>query len=111
MVRKINNIVLYLSLYLYKVDKKHISSKMVIPSHYSDKDIQNFYDYLWTNGNGIIRNIHMNVQDNYKYIILKTKGYNPYKDDLKRLNLKLYTNGIELKLVYHKNTSYYFKNY
>jgi hypothetical protein len=104
-----------------------------IPSKFSFEDISNFYlysyrrtfnaiyvvnypylknfysDKIWTNGKGMITHIGYELQPDDKYLILETKGYNPYKNDLTRLNLKVLANGQPLTFHHSQNRSYYFE--
>jgi predicted SAM-dependent methyltransferase len=72
--------------------------------------MQNFYeDRIWTNGIGIIKNIDYKLKAKNRYLVLCTKGYHPYQDDLQRLALKLFANNIELKKDHREGNSYYFE--
>jgi hypothetical protein len=94
------------TLYLYKITRKINFSKEILPSEF---DIGNFYDNIWTNGDGVIKRISYKIMPQDKYLVLKTRGWNPYMDNLKRLKLKIFVDGEELKFVTHRGSSYYFE--
>ncbi len=97
-------------LYLFKIDKYELYYKYIVPtSRYIYGILQNFYnDNIWTNGEGIINNIGYVIQPNDEFLVLHTKGWNPYKNDLQKLKLKIFVNGSELNYMKKENNSYYF---
>jgi len=72
--------------------------------------LQNFYeDRIWTNGIGIIKNIDYKLKPKNRYLVLRTKGYHPYRNDLQKLGLKLFANNVEVRMHHQDRNSYYFE--
>ncbi|OHD08411.1 MAG: hypothetical protein A2Y34_07935 [Spirochaetes bacterium GWC1_27_15] len=71
--------------------------------------VENFFDNIWTDGNGIIKNLSYQVDPNDNFVVLTTNGWNLIKDDLAKLNLKLYLNNVELKFSKKVDKSFYFE--
>ncbi len=98
------------TLYLYRVDhgpKLASLTNILKPGLF---DIENFYDdKLWTNGDGFIKNIQYKVSPADRYLTLVTRGISPIRDDLQKLNLSIFVNGIKLKFVRHSGVSYCFE--
>lgn len=78
----------------YEIDKSALSANRIYPLE-KKADLVNFYDGLWTNGNGIIDNLEHQLKPNDKYITLHTCGLNPFIHSLKWPKPKLYINGVE----------------
>lgn len=98
------------TLYLYKVDHGSKVANLTKTLHPSLFEIEHFYgDNLWTNGDGLIKDVAYQVTPSDRYLTLVTRGFSPLKDDLEKLNLAIFVNGVELKFVRHSGVSYCFK--
>jgi len=70
--------------------------------------LQGFYsDKVWTNGSGEISGFFYEIK-NDKFLILETYGWNPYRENIEKLNLKIFIDGKELKFHHYENKKYYF---
>lgn len=83
-------------------------TKKIVPKEV-DLILKNFYDdFIWTNGDGRIIDMRYDVKAEDKYLVLKTFGWNPLKNDLNKLGLKIVTNGSSLKFSHVKDNAFYF---
>lgn len=95
-------------LYFYKVNRydyftRHITIKP------ADYERTGFYeDNIWTNGEGVIKKLAIQVHPESKYVIIQANGSHPFKNDVSKIKLKLYINGQELKFEKQSNNNYYF---
>lgn len=95
-------------LYLYKVNRydyftRHITIRP------ADYERTGFYeDNIWTNGEGVIKKLAIQVHPESKYVIIQANGSHPFKNDVSKIKLKLYINGQELKFEKQSNNNYYF---
>jgi len=64
-------------------------------------------DNIWTEGRAEISDFDITI-DNEKCLVITTYGYNPYRNDIKKLGLKLFINGRILNFLYLKGNEYYF---
>jgi hypothetical protein len=97
-------------LFLYRFDKIRYAfavAKTVLPSYTLWNNI--YQDSLWTNGDAFITDISLNIEPADRYLVLNTRGINIFKNDLKRLNLRLFINSREVPLKAVMNNSYYFE--
>jgi len=101
-----------LDLHLYKLQVKDQLelTKKIIRKDGGLGTLEGFYKNSgWTNGEGMIKDFSYAVNSEDKYLVLKTKGHNPYEKDLRKLKLSLCVNGEEMKFVKRKNLSYFFE--
>ncbi len=99
--------------YLYKLNKKsvyfHRSYSIIRPREMMSGHLLNFYnDYIWTSGDGIIKDLNINLQADNKYIVIQTFGWNPDRNIRNSINLNVFIEGINLKYITFKNNAYYF---
>jgi len=73
------------------------------------KNLQNFHDGIWTNGNGLIKNVNFELRPTDAYASVKVKGWNPLMDRREWPNPRLYINGIEQPLHSRHTMSYVYK--
>jgi hypothetical protein len=70
--------------------------------------IAGFYnDNVWTKEESIITNIDMDIEGN-KFLVLETFGYNPLRNNMSKLNLKIKVNGTILEFAGKVNNKFYF---
>ena len=71
---------------------------------------KNFYeDKIWTKGDSVLKNIDYEVGSEDKSFILHTKGWGYYKNDLQKLDLRVFINNTKLEFKKSEGNSYYFK--
>jgi len=95
--------------YIERIYADFNKTKKIIPKEIDSK-LENFYgdDFIWTNGNGIIFDIKYDIKPEDNYLVLKTFGWNPFKNDLKKMCLNIITNGSVLKFSHQKENALYF---
>ncbi|MBI5675437.1 MAG: SGNH/GDSL hydrolase family protein [Nitrospirae bacterium] len=101
--------------YIYKhiggyLEKIHDfnETRKVIPREI-DSRLTNFYDdFIWTKGNSMVSDIRYDVKPGDNFLVLKTFGWNPLRDDLNKLGLKIVTNGSSLKFSHKDENSFFF---
>ena len=96
------------TLNFFKVVKSDLVSNVIYPAEMKD-DLINFYDGMWTNGNGIIGNIQHEIKDSDRYICINTKGLNPLIHDIKWPKPQLYINGIKQVFYSKSRNSFTFR--
>lgn len=101
--------------YLYKINKPLLfeyhktNTDIFYLNKLPKKHLKNFHrDKIFTKGDSSIVDLNYKIKENDKYLIINTKGWNPYKDKLDKLNLKVEINGNPLTFSYKKNNSFYF---
>ena len=60
---------------------------------------------IWTNGHGVIEDIHYQPDETDRFLVLNTFGYHPWKDDVVKLRLGLSVNGRPLPLAGYLDNS------
>ena len=98
----------YENLNFFKVVKSDLTSNIVYPLEMKD-DLTNFYDGVWTDGNGIIENIQRRLKPNDRYIRINAKGLNPFIHDVKWPKPQLYINGIKQAFYSKSRNSFTFR--
>jgi lysophospholipase L1-like esterase len=94
--------------YLEELYNNFNKTRFLIPREI-ESNLINFYgDMIWTNGDGKITEIKYDIQPEDTFLVLKTFGWNPYRNNIEKLKLKIITNGIHLAFSHNKNDSYYF---
>jgi hypothetical protein len=53
-------------------------------------------DFLWTRGDSMLR-VRYRIKPGDRYLVIRTFGYNPQKNDFAKLKLQVFVNGLELK--------------
>lgn len=96
-----------LSDYLERIAHDFNNTKTIIPEKINS-NLKNFSDYYWTSGNSMIFDIRYDVKQHDNFLVLNTFGWNPYRNDLERLKLKVITNGINLEFSHKDGNAYYF---
>jgi lysophospholipase L1-like esterase len=92
----------------YKLYEDFNETKIFVPKVFESK-VKNFHDdFIWTKGKGTIFNIHYEIKPHDKLLVLHTFGWNPYKNDLSKLNLQVKTNEKNLKFNHQDDNSFYF---
>jgi hypothetical protein len=71
-------------------------------------DLRNFYDGVWTNGDGIIRNINYELRRADQYVAINAYGWNPFMKKTKN-NLELHINGVKQAFYAKHKNSYIFR--
>jgi len=97
----------YETLNFYKIVKSDLTANIIYPLEMKD-DLINFYDGVWTNGNGIIGNIEHELKDNDRYICINTNGLNILMHDVKWPKPELYINGTRQEFYSKSRNSYTF---
>ncbi len=98
----------YETLNFFKVVKSDLTSGFIFPMEMKN-DLINFYDGVWTDGNGIIRNIQHRLKPNDRYICINTKGLNPFIHDIKWPKPQVYINGIKQEFYSKSRNSFTFR--
>jgi len=98
----------YETLNFYKIVKSDLTSNIIYPMEMKD-DLIHFYDDLWTDGNGIIRNIRHKLKPNDRYICINTKGLNPFIHDNEWPKPELYIDGIRQAFYSKSRNSFTFR--
>lgn len=100
---------------LYRIDVKkiflarQIEEGLVYKQNGITGTLVDFHsDFLWTKQNAKITDLNFNTKDN-TYLQLATRGYNPNRADIQKLNLQLKANGEQLIFIKYSDNSYYFK--
>jgi lysophospholipase L1-like esterase len=94
--------------YLERLNNHFNNTKKLIPKEV-DSNVRNFNNaFIFTKGNGKIKNIQYDKQTQDNFLVINSFGFNPYKDDMEKLKLRIITNGIELKYSHKDKNSYYF---
>ena len=97
--------------YLYQLDKtpgslKKLSRTITVAQYKAD----GFYpDKIWSDGHGVITNIHMRLNPEDRFLKLAVVGNNPYASDLSKVNLTVKVNGVPLEYSNKKDLGYYFR--
>jgi len=77
--------------------RQHVGST-ILPEQVVLKS--NFHrDNNWTNGDGVIRGISYSVRETDERLVVARKMAHPFLDDIERLALRVFVNGIELRLL------------
>jgi hypothetical protein len=63
---------------------------------------------IWTDGHGVIEDIHYQLSADDRFLVLNTFGYHPWMGDIKKLGLRLSVNGSHLPLEGFYDKSYFF---
>ena len=63
---------------------------------------------IWTNGDAKIEDIRLNINGEDNFLMLNTFGWHPYQNNMDKIKLHVFANGIQLKFSHHKDSSYYF---
>jgi len=80
------------NLYLHKANKPMLTRKIIYPEE-KQGDLVNFHEAKWTNGEGIIKNIHTPLDPEDRFVILHTRGQNPFLKDHTWPAPEVYING------------------
>jgi hypothetical protein len=98
-----------ISEYLERLYNDFNGTKTLIPKKLNSK-LTNFFsdDFYWTKGNGIISDVQYDKQPQDNFLVVKTFGWNPLRNELMKLKLRVFANGIELKYSHKDKNSYYF---
>lgn len=91
--------------YLHQA-KSSLLSRKVIYTEERQEDLVNFHDVDWTNGNGIIRNIHILLDPEDRFLVLRTKGWNPFLRNHAWGVPELHVNGTALPFYSRRKDSY-----
>jgi len=106
------------TLYLYKLDRVKFIKALIFRNRiFNIKDlkeagitISGFYQGgVWTNGTGVIRGLDLDISSDSNFLVIHTKGYNPYRKDLNKLKLKVLANGNSLEFLKQEDNSYWYK--
>jgi hypothetical protein len=102
-----------LKLLLYKIDKQVLSADIlqetnaIIVKSWLEK--KGFHaDTIWTKGDAKVFGFEYNPAGK-AYILITTYGWNPYKENLEKLGLKLFVNGAVADFSHVDDVKYYFK--
>lgn len=96
------------ALYLYKVSKEDLTSRVFYPLERED-DLVNFYNGVWTNGNGIIRNIDYQLKPEDRFVRIETNGGIPGMHETRWPKPELYINGIKQTFYAKSKNSFVFR--
>ncbi len=95
-------------LFLYKLSKEDLTSKVIYPLEKVD-DLVNFYNGVWTNGNGIIRNIDYRLEPKDRFVRIETNGNVPGMHESTWPKPELYLNGIQQAYYSKSKNSFVFQ--
>jgi hypothetical protein len=96
------------ALYLYKISKKDLTSRVIYPLERKD-DLVNFHNGLWTNGNGIIRNVNYPLKPGDRFVRIETKGNIPGMHETGWPKPVLYIDGIKQTFCAKTRNSFVFR--
>lgn len=96
------------NLYLYKISRHDYFMRFITIKPTDYKRIGFYDDNVWTNGEGIIKNLAIQIHPETKYVIIQSDGHHPFMNDIQKINPKLYINNKPLKFDKQLGNDYYF---
>lgn len=102
------------NLFLYKINRSSLKKKLIEKrKFFTPKEVSlqldGFYpDFLWTDGNALIKDLNIKRDPKDQFLVISTKGYNPYRGNPRKLNLEVLVNGQDLKFVKAEKNSFFF---
>ena len=94
-------------IFLYNLTGKKKLNVVFSPLLYHSNGF--YQDGIWTKGNATISRLKYQISKNDKFLVLNTKGFNPFRNDIKKLGLKIFVNKERLELFLRKGKNFYYK--
>ncbi len=68
-----------------------------------------FYNDSWTNGEGVLKHLHLSLSETMRTLILITNGNAPFAGDPEALHLRIEVDGEQLGLSHRDGNSYFYR--
>jgi len=94
-------------IFLYNLTGKKKLNVVFSPLLYHSNGL--YPDGIWTKGDATISRLKYQIAKNDKFLVLSTKGFNPFRNDIEKLGLEIYVNSDRLELFLRKGKDFYYK--